>query len=223
MFFAVILLRQLYARLAVSNEESTIEATKETIPSMTVPFILASLQLGSVVPAQHVIVFGKGDSVVLQPSTPSPETPAKAAFYREFKADLEHPAVFEAPLELTAFPQWGRLVPGASGGIQFHGSFRGGLAVRVALEGLLPDHPYILTLNGNPKLAGNANLVDSVPGNEQEKYFDFQTVTTDSRGSYLATFGIALPAGPYDVRFYVKDTADFKIVLYHDFFRFGVE
>jgi hypothetical protein len=95
--------------------------------------------------------------------------------------------------------------------------------VRVALEGLLPDHPYILTLNGNPKLAGNANLIDSVPGGGPERYFDFQTVTTDARGSYLATFAIALPAGPYDVRFYVKDTSDFKIVLYHDFFPFGVE
>jgi len=25
------------------------------------------------------------------------------------------------------------------------------------------------------------------------------------------------------VRFYVKDTADFKIVLYHDYFKFAVE
>jgi hypothetical protein len=42
-------------------------------------------------------------------------------------------------------------------------------------------------------------------------------------GEYMATFAIALPKGPYDVRFYVKDTDDFKIVLYHDFFRFAVE
>jgi len=35
--------------------------------------------------------------------------------------------------------------------------------------------------------------------------------------------GVALPPGPYDVRFYVKDTSDFKIVLYHDFFPFGVQ
>jgi hypothetical protein len=192
---------------------------------MTIPLFLASLQLGSVVPSQHVIVFGKGDSVVLHPpaSAPLPEAPAKAAFFRAFKADLEHPAVFDATVELTSFPQWGRLVPGASGGIQFHHSFRGGLVVKIALEGLLQDHEYILTLNGNSERAGNANLIDSVPGNEQEKYFDFQTVTTDARGSYLAIYGIELPPGAYDVRFYVKDTVDFKIVLYHDFFRFEVD
>jgi hypothetical protein len=190
---------------------------------MIIPIIIAALQLGSVVPTQHVIVFGKGDSVVLQSSTPPPQVPAKAAFYRGFSADLEHPRAFAAPIALTAFPQWGRLVPGAAGEIRFHKSFRGGFVVRVALEGLLPSHRYILTLNGNPKLAGNSNLVDPVPGNEQERYFDFQTVTTDARGSYLATFAIALRPGPYDVRFYVKDSADFKIVLYHDFFEFEVE
>jgi hypothetical protein len=190
---------------------------------MHILVILAALQLGSVVPAQHVIVFGKGDSAIVQPSMPSPQAPAKAAFLRAFTADLEHPAEFAAPIDLTAFPQWGRLVPGASGGIQFHRSFRGGLVVRVSVEGLLPAHRYILTLNGNPELAGNANLTDPVPGNERERYFDFQTVTTDVHGSYLATFAITLPQGPYDVRFYVKDTADFKIVLYHDFFPFGVE
>jgi hypothetical protein len=190
---------------------------------MTFLFILAALQLGNVVPSQHVVVFGKGDSAVLQPATPLPQTPAKAVFYQAFSADLEHPADFAAPIALTAFPQWGRLVPGASGEIQFHRSFPGGFVVRVALEGLLPGHSYILTLNGNPERAGNASLVDPVPGNEREKYFDFQTVTTDAHGSYLATFGIALPPGPYDVRFYVKDPADFKIVLYHDFFPFAVE
>jgi hypothetical protein len=190
---------------------------------MTIPLIVASLQLGSVVPAQPVIVFGKGDSVVVQPSMPVPDAPTKDIFYRAFKADMEHPAEFEPQIDLTAFPQLGRLVPGASGGIQFHRSFRGGFIVRVGLEGLLPDHPYILTLNGSPERAGNANLVDPVPGGGPEKYFDFQTVTTDSRGSYQAAFAIALPPGPYDVRFYVKDTADFKIVLYHNFFRFAVE
>jgi hypothetical protein len=55
------------------------------------------------------------------------------------------------------------------------------------------------------------------------QYYDFQTIQTDATGGYLATFGIMLPAGPDDVRFFVKDTADFKIVLCHDFFKFSVE
>jgi hypothetical protein len=53
--------------------------------------------------------------------------------------------------------------------------------------------------------------------------YDFQTITTDATGRYNATYGLVLTAGPYDVRFYVKDTADFKIVLYRDFFKFTVE
>ena len=40
---------------------------------------------------------------------------------------------------------------------------------------------------------------------------------------YDATFAVALPAGPYDVRLYIKDTADHTIFLYHDYFRFTVE
>lgn len=190
---------------------------------MIIPLILAALQIGNVAPDRSVIVFGKGDSILVQPSTPIPEAPTKDIFFRAFKADLDHPAEFGPQIDLTNLPSGGRLVPGASGGIQFHRSFRGGFVVWVALEGLLPDHPYILTLNGNPERAGNDNLVDPVPGGGPEKYFDFQTVTTDFHGSYLAAFGVALPPGPYDVRFYVKDTSDFKIVLYHNFFRFGVE
>lgn len=197
---------------------------ERVLPTMAKPLIPASSpQPAGAAPARSVIVFGRCDSIVLPAAAPLQQSQAKTAFFDAFKADLGHPSAFAAPLALVDFPQWGRLVRGASGGILFHPSFRGGFVVRVALEGLVPDHPYILTLNGNPERAGNASLVDPVPGNEREKYFDFQTVTTDARGTYQATFGIALPAGPYDVRFYVKDPADFKIVLYHDFFRFGVK
>jgi hypothetical protein len=95
--------------------------------------------------------------------------------------------------------------------------------VRVTLKGLAPEHRYILTLDGNPKLAGNDRLADAVPGLPTERYMDFFTATTDARGRYTAAFAIALRPGPYDVRFYVKDTDDFKIVLYHDYFKFSVK
>ncbi len=93
----------------------------------------------------------------------------------------------------------------------------------MTLEGLTPNHKYILTLNGNPARAGNDKLMETVDHNKKQKYYDFRTITTDANGRYHATFGIRLPAGPYDVRFYVKDTTDFKIILYHDFFKFTVE
>lgn len=186
---------------------------------------LAGLLLGSGLFAQQIAVFAKGEFIVLDSGTPAPgpKDPAKAAFLAAYQADLARPAGFVAPLPLSAPPEWGRTVPGAAGTIRFHGSFHGGFVVRVALEGLVPGHKYILCLNGNPALAGNDLLVDAVPHNEKERYYDFLTATTDAAGRYQATFGIALPASPYDVRFYVKDTGDFKIVLYHDYFKFTVE
>jgi hypothetical protein len=183
------------------------------------------LLLGASLQAQSIIVYAKGDFTLLEPnaSAPQPADPARAAFLTAVQADFARPQAFAAPLKLIAPPAWGRTVPGAHGLIQFHDSFSHGFVVKVTLEGLAPDHRYILTLNGNPKLAGNDRLVDAVPGMATERYYDFLTATTDAQGRYQASFGILLPAGPYDVRFYVKDTADFKIVLYHDYFKFAVE
>ena len=187
--------------------------------------LIACLLSSAVYSARNIVVFSKGDTLALESGTVPSGTGAaeKAAFLFAFRADVEDPQPFKKPLELSDLPQWGRKIPGATGTIQFHESFRGGVVVRVALEGFAPDHPYILTLNGNPERAGNNLLADPVPGNERERYLDFITVTTDSTGRYRAFFGVRLPVGRYDVRFYVKDTSDFKIVLYRDFFKFSVE
>ena len=172
------------------------------------------------------VVFAKGYSMVLEPGTAVDEvkTPARAAFLAAFKADLAHPLALEGPDELSTFPG-GRVIPGASGDIQWHRSFPGGLVIDVTLQGLVPDHKYILSINGDPKRAGNGNLVDvyQVSPNNILRYYDFSTITTDMTGNYHATFGIMLPAGKYDVSFYVKEPPDYSIVLYHDFFRFTVE
>jgi hypothetical protein len=188
-------------------------------------FLIACFFSSTVLTARNIVVFSKGDTLALESGTvpDGPGSPEKAAFLSAFRADAACPQPFAAPLELSDLPQWGRKVPGATGSIQFHESFRGGFVVRVALEGLAPDHPYILTLNGNPERAGNNHLADPVPGNERERYLDFITITADSKGRFGASFGIRLPTGRYDVRFYVKDTSDFKIVLYRDFFKFSVE
>jgi hypothetical protein len=192
---------------------------------MKIPLIVAGLQFSSGLFAQNIVVLSKGDTLTVESGTTGVQQsdPTKAAFLNAFKADLARQPELKTSLELSDLPQWGRKVPGAEGTIQFHDSFRGGFVVRVGLGGLTPNHKYILTLNGNPERAGNDNLVDPVPGNEKEKYFDFITMTTDSAGRYRAVFGILLPAGPYDLRFYVKDTDDFKIVLYRDFFKFSVK
>ena len=175
--------------------------------------------------ASQIVVFAKGETAAIDPNGPppvAPAEPAKARFLAAFRADLAQPAGYGPEVPLAAPPAWGRTVPGAGGSLQCHDSFHGGFVVRVALHGLLPSHRYILTLNGNPDLPGNDRLVDPVPGNPRERYFDFLTAMTDGTGSYVATFGLVLHPGPYGVRFYVKDTDDFKIVLYRDYFRFEV-
>lgn len=150
---------------------------------------------------------------------PGPEkSPARATVPAAFISAVRARGEAGAPLPLIAPPAWGRTVPDASGTVRLHPTVANGLVLQVALKGLLPAHRYILTLNGNPKLPGNDLLPDPVPGLPAERYYDFQTATTDDHGAYAATFGIVLPAGDYQVRFYVKDTADFKIVLYHDYF-----
>ena len=149
--------------------------------------------------------------------------PAQAAFLAAFKADLAHPMAFEGPVQLTPLSGSGRTVPGATGEIHYLRLFSGGLVIGVTLAGLVPNHEYILTLNGAVEHAGNNNLPDEVPSNHSQKYYDFSEMTTDANGRYQATFGILLPAGPYDVYFFVKDTTDWKIVLSHNFFKFTVE
>jgi DNA-directed RNA polymerase subunit RPC12/RpoP len=171
------------------------------------------------------VIFAKGDGLAFESGTTNAELedPAKATFLDAFKADLARPPAFAGPDKLSGLPIYGRAVPGAAGEIEWQNSFQGGLVIGVTLQGLTPNHPYILTINGTPSRAGNDKLMETVDPKKKEKYYDFSTVTTDAAGRYQATFGIRLPTSQYDVRFYVKDTTDFKIVLYHDFFQFTVE
>jgi hypothetical protein len=175
--------------------------------------------------AGEIVVFGEKDFYVIDasPAPAGPREADRAAFFEGFKADLARRAPLERALDLINPPEWGKTVSAQTRGrIQFHPSFPGGFACHLALENLLPDHDYILTLNGNPQRAGNGLLASPVPGNPQERYYDFLVVRTDARGRYEASLGVFLRPGSYDVRCYVKDTGDFKIVLYRDFFRFEV-
>jgi len=188
--------------------------------------LLALLSLGGSLPAQQIVVFGERDFYVLDSTagTPRPKEADRIAFLASCRADLARNAPYEEAVDLVNPPAWGKTVSaGTHGSIRFHTSFPRGFACRLALENLLPDHDYILTLNGNPARAGNSLLLTPVPSNEQERYYDFLIARTDSRGRYGASLGVYLKPGAYDVRCYVKDTADFKIVLYRDFFKFRVE
>ncbi|HMD61103.1 MAG TPA: hypothetical protein VKG78_06710 [Opitutaceae bacterium] len=187
---------------------------------------LAVLLPCGILPAQQIVVFGETDFVVLDAGAPSPGPgdPDRVAFLEGFRADLARKAPYGEAMDLVNPPSWGKTVSAATRGeIRFHKSFARGFACRLTLENLLPDHEYILTLNGNPERAGNSLLLTPVPKNEKERYYDFLIARTDPHGRYDASLGVYLRPGAYDVRCYVKDTADFKIVLYRDFFKFTVE
>jgi hypothetical protein len=174
--------------------------------------------------AGPIAVFGEKDFYALSalPAPEGPKDPAEHAFFEAYKRDQAAPS-YETALDLVNPPSWGKTVSAATHGtIQFHPSFASGLVCRIALESLLPDHEYILTLNGNPALPGNDLLLSLVPGMAKERYYDFLIVKTDAQGRFDGSFGIYLKAGKYEARCYVKDTADFKIVLYHDYFPFEV-
>jgi len=159
---------------------------------------------------------------VLVPGLKRPIRP-RSVFWTTSRPTSPGPRHLRVLSPLVVLPEFGREVPGGDGRDPVSRLLFRRFVVHVNLGGLLPDHKYILTLNGNPERQGNDMLVDPVPNNAMEKYYDFLTVTTGANGQYDATFDIRLPAGPYDVRFYVKDSADFKIVLYRNFFKFKVD
>ena len=184
---------------------------------------LFALFVGTTVLAEPLAIFGRDDTRRVD-SDRAPGEPAEAAFFRDYRGDRDGDAPFEAELPLINPPAWGKTVGSDTGGtLHFHRRFPRGFVCRLELHDLRPNHAYLLTLNGNPAKAGNNLLPTPVPGNAREKYYDFHDIKTDASGRYAANLGIFLPRGDYDVRFYVKDAADFKIVLYHDFFAFRVD
>lgn len=176
--------------------------------------------------AGELVVFGEKDVYALDSSSvrEAPKEANRLAFFEAYRADTNRKEPLESALDLISPPEWGKTVSAQTRGrIQFHPTFPGGFACRISLENLLPDHDYILTLNGNPAKAGNSLLASTVPGNDKERYYDFLIIRTDARGHYDSGLGVFLTPGSYDVRCYVKDTGDFKIVLYRDFFPFEVK
>jgi hypothetical protein len=174
--------------------------------------LLASLRLA----AEDAVVFSKGDSIVLGPAAGETlRDPAGAAFLAAARRDFQGGAPYDAVFPLINPPAWGRVVSAqTAGSLRIRRSFAGGFVFQVDMDHLQPGHPYVLCINGRPQHPGNELLPESVPGHEAEKYYDFYTLKTDATGSCHARIALVLRPGPYNVHFYVKDTSDFKIVLY---------
>ncbi len=174
--------------------------------------------------AQPVAILARNDARVLGSSAVTPTDPVKASFWTHFTRDRERRVTYEAEIPVMNPGPWGRIVGEQTGGtLRYHRRFPHGFVCRLELHGLAPHHPYVFTLNGNSGRAGNHLLSTPAPGNEAEKYYDFFDIETDAEGSYRADLGVFLRSGDYEVRFYVKDPDDFKIVLYADHFTFSVD
>lgn len=172
--------------------------------------------------SQQKAILGPNEYIELD--TPKNEYVAKISFIESLNEHFSKDIPFESKMPLEHPPEWGKTVsPESNGSINFMRSFTGAFVGHLSVEGLAPNHPYRLTLNGNPERKGNDLLPTPVPGLPNERFYDFLDITTDAQGSYQSTLGIKLKPGEYDVRIYVKDTEDWKIVLYRDFFKFTVE
>jgi hypothetical protein len=190
-------------------------------------FIIITLFSSYPMYSQQVIVFGKEEKCFFDPHEDPchPEGKIEIDFFNKFRdvSFSDTSQTISAKL-ITPPLDWGKKVSDSTfGEILYRSAFLHGFITELKLINLLPDHNYLLTLNGNPKLAGNSLLPDTVPKYNVEKYYDFLSIVTDKEGNYKARIGIFLKRGDYNVRFYVKDTDGFKIVLYHDYFNFRVE
>jgi hypothetical protein len=192
---------------------------------MKYPLLILLIGMTSTLFSQQVIIFGKEEKCFFdtQNSPCKPEGEDKLAFLDFFQKESFNDPAMLMKASLVSPPEWGKKVSDETvGEIVFPNTSQKGFITDLTLHHLLPGHTYLLTLNGNPKLAGNELLPDPVPNLPEEKYYDFLSITTDQNGEYHAKIGVFLKPGDYYVRLYVKDTEDWKIVLYHDYFKFTV-
>jgi hypothetical protein len=188
--------------------------------------LFTGICIGFTMYSQEVIVFSKVEKCYLDDkhSPCNPEGNEKQGFMDDFKnKTFEDTTQVTKNIIITPPLEWGKKVSDTTfGEIIYYNSMKNGFITNINLYNLKPGHIYLLTLNGNPNLAGNNLLPDTVPNLSIERYYDFLSIKTDSQGAYHCKIGIYLKHGDYNVRFYVKDTDGYKIVLYHDYFKFTV-
>lgn len=115
---------------------------------------------------------------------------------------------------------FGKIINGSSGELQYFDNLIGYFSGKINIKGLVPNTTYMLTLNGKPEHPSNEYFTKKVG---PEGIYDFKQVRTDSKGNIDgATFDIDLPPGKYDVKLFVKDQNDWKIVLHNDNLTFKI-
>ena len=115
---------------------------------------------------------------------------------------------------------WGKNIAGSSGELSYKDKSKGNLIGKIEIRGLSPDHEYMLTINGILGKSGNDHLPE-IYGTE--RYHDFMKVKTDNKGDISADISLPLAPDKYEVKFFVKDITDWKIVLYNNLLSFIVK
>src|ERR1700679_3008231 len=115
---------------------------KRTLRSLRPALALSALIVAGRLAANPFVVFGKQEFYDLgAPASLGPTEPGKKAFFEAYKSDRSAHPTYETELDLINPPSWGKTVSAQThGSIQIHPSFAGGLACRLTLDGLLPDH-----------------------------------------------------------------------------------
>jgi hypothetical protein len=177
--------------------------------------------------AQPLIILENGNeySAILDDVSPYRFSEAELNFMHSVRLSYGKKSEQIISRHLVSPPaNWGKTVNDSCKGlINHYQHFPNGFYTEVELNNLQPEHEYVLTINGRPDLDGNDLLPTPVPGNETERFYDLIRIQTNAEGHYRGTLAVLLSPGEYHTRFYVKDPADWKIVLYHDYFRFKVE
>jgi len=117
-----------------------------------------------------------------------------------------------------------RKEPIQSGKLLYYDNSPGTLKGEIKLSRLRPNQLYALILQGKREHPSSRYLPQTLKGyrGEEKKYFEFKRVHTDKRGYLKTNFEVNLPAGVYDVKFFVRYGGDGSLVLYNDFFLFTV-
>lgn len=122
-------------------------------------------------------------------------------------------------LTLSIPDGFGRQIIGSSGSLKYCVESTRYFKGEINLQGLLPNHDYILTINGKPNEPGNNCLPkERSDGN----YLDAGIVHTNAQGLCSMRLRIRLKSSDYEVRFFLKDKTDYVIVLHNDYLSFSI-
>jgi hypothetical protein len=109
-----------------------------------------------------------------------------------------------------------RQEPLAIGEIEFQPLMTSSFSATLRLSGLLPNHWYMLTINGTQNEGGNDLLKEACQtSSNDEGHCDF-SVLSDDQGKVNSTIDRQLPQGQYIVKYFITDPIENYCILLYD-------